>query len=118
MVSFGPNGAIYGDAVTLAASAARTTSGSGSPFPMEGHTALRLLLDVTAASGTTPSLTVTVETSGDGSTGWRSAGAFAAKTAVSQERLSLGNLDRFVRVSWTITGTTPSLTFSVSGEAL
>jgi hypothetical protein len=25
-------------------------------------------------------------------------------------------LDRFVRVSWTITGTTPSFTFAVSGE--
>jgi len=84
---------------------------------MENRVALRLLLDVTAASGATPSLTVTVETSGDAST-WRSAGVFAAKTTVSSERLATAALDRYVRVSWAITGTTPSFTFSVTGEAL
>lgn len=117
MPSFGSAGAIFGDSVVLVPSAARTSSGSGAAYPMEARIAMRLQLDVTAASGSTPSLTVTVETSGDGST-WRSAGAFGAKTAVSSERIALSNLDRFVRVSWAISGTTPSFTFSVQGEAL
>lgn len=103
--------------VELASSAARTATGDGSSVEVGDRGVVRLLLDVTAASGTSPTLDVTVETSFDGTT-WRQAGTFTQQTAVGTERKSFSGLDRFVRVTWTIGGTTPSFTFEVSGEAV
>lgn len=104
------------ESVSLHPSAARTATSTGSSIELGDRGTLRLLLDVTAASGTTPTLDVTVQTSHDGST-WRSLGTFTQATAISSERKSFSGCDRFVRVSYTIGGTTPSFTFSVSGEA-
>lgn len=103
--------------LSLHDSAARTATATGSSFELGDRGVLRLLLDVTAASGTTPTLDVTVQTSYDGST-WRSVAAFTQATAITSERKSFAGCDRFVRVSYTIGGTTPSFTFSVSGEAV
>ena len=104
--------------VVLAASAARTATGSGSAVALGDLGTIRLLLDVTAASGTTPTLDVTIETSYDGSTGWVSLGTFSQKTAVSTQRKSFSGCDRYVRASWVVGGTTPSFTFSITGEAV
>lgn len=104
--------------VSLAASAARTATGSGTAVALGDLGTMRLVFDVTAAAGGTPTLDVTVETSYDGSTGWRSLGTFAQKTAAGTERKSFAGCDRFVRATWTIGGTTPSFTFSITGEAV
>jgi len=117
MPSFDAAGPFEGESVTLAPSTARTANGSGGPYVMGARGTLRLSLAVTAASGSTPSLTVTVETSADGTT-WYSAGTFAAKTTTGTERKSFSGMDRYARVSWAITGTTPSFTFSVAGEVV
>jgi hypothetical protein len=94
-------------------SAARTTTGTGSAvtgWARNGHVAK---LDVTAASGTTPQLTVTIQDSPDGST-WTTRDTFGVKTTVSNEVRGVpGGLAPFVRAQWTIAGTTPSFTFSV-----
>lgn len=103
--------------VTLAASAARTATGNGDAVELGDRGTAALTLDVTAVGGTTPSATVTIETSKDGSTGWTAVAAFSAATAVSAQRKVFAGLDRYVRASWAISGTTPSLTFSVAGEA-
>ena len=105
------------DQVVLQASATHTVTGNGTGVAVGDRGTLRLLLDVTAVSGTSPSLTVTVETSYDNVT-WRSLGAFAAKTAVGTERKSFPGCDRYARVVRTISGTTPSFTSSVTGEAV
>lgn len=104
------------DEVTLAASAARTESASGSALELGHRGLLRLLLDCTASDGTEPSLLVIVETSKDGTT-WRELGAFTALLAAGSQRASFGGADRFVRARWALGGTSPSFTFSVSGEA-
>lgn len=105
------------DDVTLAASEARTASGSGSSVELGDRGTLRLLLDVTAASGTLPSLQVDVQTSYDATT-WRTLGGFTALAATGSQRASFPGADRFVRATWTVSGTTPSFTFSVAGEAV
>jgi hypothetical protein len=103
--------------VVLHASAERVANGSGAGMELGDRTTVRLLLDVTAkGADVDETLDVTVETSHDGAT-WRSLGAFAQKTAVGSERKSFAGCDRFVRVSYTVGGTTPSFTFSVEGEA-
>lgn len=104
--------------VTLHASAARTANGTGPVVEVAEYDTLRLLLDVTAAAGTSPTLGVEIQTSFDGTTDWRSLGSFAQKVGVSSERKSFSGADRFVRASYTIGGTSPSFTFSIAGEAV
>jgi len=106
------------DDVVLAAEAARTATGNGDAVGLGDRGTLRLLLDVTAASGSSPTLDVTVETSYDSVT-WRSLGTFAQKIAVGTERKSFVGADRYVRATWTIGAVaTPSFTFSIAGEAV
>jgi hypothetical protein len=100
--------------VTLLPSAARTASGQGEGTSAPaGFREGNVLLDITAVSGTTPSLTATVETSADG-VAWFAHTAFAAKTAAGRDILKLGNLGSFLRIAYGISGTTPSFTFSVT----
>lgn len=103
---------------TLVASAARTTSGESAVLSgFDDADTLRAQLNVTAASGTTPSLTVLIEDTLDG-TNWNTVGSFSAKTAAGREVINAsGPFANDIRVRWTITGTTPSFTFSVVAAA-
>lgn len=99
----------------IAPSAARTTNGNSSTVTgwARANSIAQAKLDVTAASGTTPQLTVTVQDSPDGTT-WTTRDTFGVKTGVSNETRPLpAGMDVFQRVAWVITGTTPSFTFSV-----
>lgn len=105
------------------ASAARQANGNSGALELGDRTQLRLTLEVTAHDRTTgdETLDVTVETSEDGSGGWTTAGTFtqvAAQATPHTERLVINGVDRFYRVAWTVGGTTPDSTFSVSGEAV
>ena len=107
-----------GKAVTLKSSGATTATGTTTAVEVDGGT-IRLKLDVTAASGTTPTLDVQLQTSSDNgvSDSWRSLGpAFTQATGVTHQYTSVGGVDRFVRASYTIGGTTPSFTWSLIGE--
>lgn len=71
-------------------------------------------LHVTAASGTTPSLTARVQHSTDGSV-WTDLITFTAATAATFERKTVtGTVNRHLRADWTISGTTPSFTFAMA----
>lgn len=107
----------------VAASAARTTTGSSGAMQIHrygkilGQGTVSLGLNITAASGTSPSMTLSVEWSFDGGTTWLvgdPADAFTAKTAVGTAAKSFTVKGNAYRVTWTITGTTPSFTFSVT----
>lgn len=117
-VNSSPRAGTFADTqdLTLKGSGAETASTNGSAFELGDRRVARLLLSVTAASGTTPNLTVTVQCSADGVT-WYTSGTFTAATTTTTER-KLFMLDRFVRYSSAITGTTPSFTYSVSGETV
>lgn len=104
------------DDLVVQAAVTRTTTLVGAAVDTNGKGDISLDLAVTAASGTTPTLDVALETSKDG-VSWRSLGSFAQKTAVSSERKSFSGCDRLVRTNAVIGGTTPSFTFSVVGEA-
>ena len=110
-------------AVTLHASAAETASDSGDAVDLQSDGVLlrrfiELALVITAASGTDPTLDVTVETSDDGTT-WETVEAFAQQEAVGVVRQSFGDLKQYVRASWVIGGSdTPSFTFALSGTGL
>lgn len=75
-------------------------------------------LHVTGVAGTaTPTLTAKVQDSADNSVFADVAGgAFAARTAIGSERIASAagaTLRRHVRTAWTISGTSPSVTFAV-----
>ncbi len=101
---------------SFADSAARTANGNSGVFHGYGPAAtLRVQLNVTAASGTSPSLAVFVEDSLDGGATWNTIGTFAAKTAAGQREVinvTSPFADR-IRARWELTGTTPSFTFSI-----
>lgn len=99
----------------LVASAARTTTANGTPLGGYGLASqLRAQLNVTAASGTTPTLDVVVEDSLDG-TNWNTVGTFAQKTVAAREVINVTTpFAGQLRARWTIAGTTPSFTFDVS----
>lgn len=96
-------------------------SGAGVGVEVINKDQFRGISAVTAASGTSPSLTVSVQTSHDNgaSDPWRTIASFPAQTAVGTTAWQdFVGLDRYVRASWVISGTTPSFTFGVSGEAV
>lgn len=106
---------VYSEDVSVSA-AARTATGSTSAVRVGGLHTVRAFLDVTAVSGTTPTMTVTLETSHDSATGWQPVASFAARTAVGAERKAFGPLNEFIRWTWTVGGTAPSFTFSCSAR--
>lgn len=110
-----------GSDVTVLASGAITASGQSSAIDVGGAGTLRAQVQVSAVSGTSPSLTATIQTSHDaGATdAWRTAGAaYSALTAVSNSPWQCFAVDRYVRVSYVVSGTTPSLTTTVVAEAV
>ena len=99
--------------------ATRTATGQGSAVEVKKASGCFELV-VSAASGTTPTLDVVVQTSKDGTGSglgaWRTVATFTQATAASSQRVSSTALDRFVRASATVGGTTPSFTYTVRGD--
>lgn len=115
-------------AINSDTSTARTASGTGATFTNYNGREVVFFVNVTAVSGTTPSMTVRLQESYDGTnfvdidtTNLQT----AAITAAGIRKLSIGpalptaansSLNvaaiRLLRAAWTITGTTPSVTFA------
>ncbi len=101
--------------VGVLASAARTTSGNATVSGADTGDTLSLQVDVTAASGTTPTLDISVQWSMDG-TIWSPAATpdtFTQITAVTSVVKTFQVKAPNFRVVYAIGGTTPSFTFSV-----
>ena len=99
----------------LQASTVQTVSGN-SVTPVSGLAPADTLIfqtDVTAISGTGATITVVVQDTIDG-TNWFPIATFTAITAVGSQvqRVTVPHTDQ-VRATWTIAGTTPSVTFDV-----
>lgn len=98
----------------------RSSSGSGTARQLgavDSSHALYVCLHVTSVSGGTPSLTVVVES--DNAVGFPSAttqGTFSAANAIGGQTMRIAGpiTDDWWRVSWTISGSTPSFLFAVS----
>ena len=108
---------------TVLASAARTVSWSvlldadgaigAQSLALVASARLRIQLNVTAASGTTPTLDLLVEDSLDG-TNWNTIATFTQKTAAGRQVVDVTNpFASIVRFTYTIAGTTPSFTFGI-----
>lgn len=104
--------------VTALPSAARTVSGTTDLGSLPGeHDELIIYIDVTAAAGTSPAMTVTYQSSPDGVAFFDNS-AGAAIVAVGRQLIKLPNgTGNLGRLSYAISGTAPSFTFSAVVEA-
>lgn len=92
-----------------------TSNGSAVDLGAAGTNGAIAHLHVTAASGTSPQLTVTVEHSTTGVGSWSTLATFTAATAAGAERVTVaGTVNRYVRAVFTIAGTSPSFTCHVA----
>lgn len=102
--------------VCLSSLVALTATGTSTSHDNTTSTANGALINlhVTAASGTSPTMTMVVQHSTNNST-WTTLGTFTALTATGSQALQVtGTVNRYVRLSYTIGGTTPSFTTQVS----
>ena len=114
MPGFG-DGQWVGVAENPVPSGAVTASGTSAGAPDYGAAnTLRAQLNVTAVTGTTPTLDVVIEDSVDGGATWNTVGTFTQKTAVAREVINITvPFGDSLRVRWTVGGTTPNFTFAV-----
>lgn len=101
------------ESAVLAASAARTTSGTSATAGSIGQT-LSVWVSATAVSGTSPTLDLEVQWSADGGATWapaQPADTFTQMTAVGSAVKQFAVKAPLYRLVWTIGGTTPSFTF-------
>jgi hypothetical protein len=101
--------------VTLAA---RTATGQSSAIPVRDGN-IGLMLTCITATGTTPTLDVSIQWSADGTRwgGAQSADTFIQLTTSGNGAKSFFAKAVFYRIVWTITGTTPSFTFAIDEVA-
>lgn len=108
-------------ATTLVASAAHTITGSSAAIPVgSGSASLEVELEVTAVSGTTPTLALSISWSDDGTNFGANDGAadtFASVTAVGNVVKTIPVRAPYMQLTWTLGGTSPSFTFSVIDAA-
>lgn len=105
--------------VTLSASGAKVASGAATAVTgLAAANNLVIQLEVTAASGTTPTLDVIVQDTVDG-TNYYTIATFAQKTGTGTEVIRLATpFTDTLKVSWTIGAiANPSFTFSVKAFA-
>lgn len=107
-------------AIELSPSTSVTTAGSGSSVDIGAlRRAIVLAISVTAFTSVDddpePLVVLTVETRASASDPWRAADAVAL-TGLGMIEFAVGGLDRYVRVSWSLTNMT-SATFAVAGVA-
>lgn len=102
--------------VTVKASAATTTTGQTAGFPTGYQNTLDIFVDITAVSGTTPSMTVNVEWSNDNATWFAAdtADSFTAATAAQKRVKEFAVKGNYARLNYTISGTTPSFTWAAT----
>lgn len=107
--------AVAADRVTVQASAAKTATNSSAALVVGNYREAIATLNVTAASGTTPTLDVKLQTSDDGGTTWYDlpGGVFTQRTAAGAQALQITNFGDTLRAVSTIGGTTPSFTYAI-----
>lgn len=106
----------FDQGVSLADLASVSASGTGSTQTDAGGTANGgvATIHVTDCTGT---LTVKVQHSTNGSTGWADLATFTAATAATSERIVVATgttVNRYLRASWTLTGAGATATFTTS----
>ena len=104
------NALVVPAAKTATGNSSALNNGSASSNGGVGH------LHVTANSGTSQTLDVTIEDSADGSSGWATILTFTQVTTTNgAQRVAItGTVRQYIRAVYTIGGTSPSYTLGVT----
>ena len=95
-------------------SAARTSSGQSNGHNVAGFIEGRFLINVTAVSGTDPTLDCLAQFSWDNSTYYDTDESATQITATGEYSIPVTNFGKYLRFDYTIGGTdTPTFTFTV-----
>jgi hypothetical protein len=103
--------------VTFLASGARTTTDATAvPTDVGAYDVGNVIIDITAVSGTSPTLVVNFDVCMDATASKCVLHtATSSLTATGRTLVKVNQFARYVRISYTVGGTTPSFTFSVYG---
>lgn len=100
--------------INASPAAAVTATGNGTQFVLpSGDGNVEVLIVASAVTGTTPSLTPKLQVSNDG-VAWFDAAPGTAMTAAGNQRLAAQSIAAYGRLVYTVSGTTPSFTLSVT----
>ncbi|HPP12919.1 MAG TPA: hypothetical protein PKW42_09325 [bacterium] len=102
--------------ITFLPSAARNTSGQSGSFGLYDMDEILVFLNVSAVSGASSTLDVKVQTQGPDGV-WYDLQSFTQKTAAGQEAKAITVFGETLRIAYTIGGSSPSFTFSVTAVA-
>jgi hypothetical protein len=106
---------VRGDVVLDLSAAAVTTNSGAISAPQEGGPVM-VAAHITAATGTTPTLDITLEQSANGTSGWATVtGSALTQVTAAGNRVGFAiPTQPYVRVAATIGGTTPAFTGRVA----
>ncbi|MEW6095740.1 MAG: hypothetical protein AB1567_04330 [bacterium] len=90
----------------------RTSSGNSYSTCCSDYIEAQIFLNITAVSGTYPTLDVTIKYSPDNEN-WYTHTSFSQKTTTGKDSLRLTGIGSYLKIEYTIGGMTPSFTFSV-----
>lgn len=109
----GDDGVDYGKVLANLSARTSTANGTSIDNTVSSSNGAVAILHITAASGTTPSLAAKLQHSTDNSV-WSDLITFSASATANKERKTVtGTVNRYLRATWTITGTSPSFTFAL-----
>lgn len=100
----------------LLTSAARAVSGQSNVKNAGEYGEAVFFLDVTAISGSGATLEARLQYSSDNATWYDSAHAFTPRTTTGKQALPVSVLGTYIRFDYTISGSGPSITFSLKGS--
>lgn len=101
--------------LTILSPIAQTTSGTGAPIEVGEYREALVTLNITAVSGTSPTLAVQIQASDDGGTTWYNLpnGSFTSASTVSSQAIQISTFGDYIRANFTVAGTSPSFTFGL-----
>lgn len=100
--------------IPVSSGAVVTATGTSAQFVLpNGGGSVEALVQATAVTGTSPSLTAKLQVSQDG-VNWFDVASAAALTAAGTVRIAGQSLAAYGRLSYTVSGTTPSFTLTVT----
>lgn len=104
----------YDKSTLVSGDSARTASFNSDAEDVQPYIKLWAYLNVTAVSGTSPTLDITIEESPDGIEWFDSGYSFTQVTSAEKQRLVMDAIGGYhLRAVCTIGGTSPSFTFSL-----
>jgi len=104
----------YGDYVEILNNDVITSNGSSEPINVADYSEARLFVIISSVSGVTPSLNVKIQSQEPVSLTWVDIANMSPITTTGAYTIPLSNMGLVIRIAWTVGGTSPSFTATMS----